>query len=424
MFSKYKRSDVTGLNYNIKKMTKILSPVCGDDSLAMFLMKGYNYSSPMARCLNVPIYDSDDSDITDDDLESEICQTCVFCARENIRHHKTKENEIPIIRRIRSPCRCFHECVAKDAENGKNFIMERFLRQKLDGFSPENHLLNQAGSSKRAASCELTSNDQATKIPRIISKDEIEKTRNLLKKEEIEIVEVGEASKAPSEVGPSPIPTSTHHPVQPVVVQCRSVAKTKPSNCHRMPQRVSVIQPTKIEDSSSRSSHSFVQRIRQSPAGSGRNSAQSSTYMPRVRPFPEHGTYSTESPTDISNAADTVIKVENTNHMEGYGNATMVLKQQPQYHINHTVNHRASHAGHGDFRILNSLGSQMSSISGQLTHSGSDNTFYIKQPYPRQTQSCHVGQSQSTQQFAHQFINARMQPHEENGESSMSHNPN
>ena len=387
-------------------MTKVLSPVCGDDSLALFLMKGYNYSSPMARCVNVPIYDSDDS-ISDDELESEVCQTCVFCARENIRHHKTKTNEIPIIRRIRSPCRCFHECVAKDADNGKNYIMERFLRQKLDDFSPELKDSEQNQNNKRPGSPTSFDNNQNKKIPRIISEAEIETTRDELKKiqpkEEIEIVEVCEDPK-------------------PVVIECRSVASPIPAqptrlNCHRMPQRVSVIQPTKIEDKSSHSSHSYIPKMRQSPASvSGRNSTQSSSYVPRARHVPEQNPhFTTESPTDLM-AAETVIKVENTNHMEGYG-TTMVLKQPIQTQ-NYPVNlgPRRDH----NFGIISSLGSQMSSISGQC---GSENTFYIKQPYVSRPQpgSCHVNQSQTQSvQFGHQFINARMQPHEENGNYSNS----
>ena len=51
----------------LKKWTKKLSPVCGDETLATFLMKGYNYNSPMAIHTDVPIYDSDD-DISDNEL--------------------------------------------------------------------------------------------------------------------------------------------------------------------------------------------------------------------------------------------------------------------------------------------------------------------------------------------------------------------
>lgn len=96
----------------------------------------------MARNLQIPIYDSDD-EISDNDLgldsiifficsfnslhlslglhriylnpfiESNVCNECIFCTREGIRHHKNKPNEISLIRRVRSPCRCFHECVTE-----------------------------------------------------------------------------------------------------------------------------------------------------------------------------------------------------------------------------------------------------------------------------------------------------------------------
>ena len=46
-------------------------------------------------------------------IESNVCNECIFCTREGIRHHKNKPNEISLIRRVRSPCRCFHECVTE-----------------------------------------------------------------------------------------------------------------------------------------------------------------------------------------------------------------------------------------------------------------------------------------------------------------------
>ena len=51
----------------LRKLTQKLSPVCGDQTLATFLMKGYQYSSPMARHAEIPIFDSDD-DISDNEL--------------------------------------------------------------------------------------------------------------------------------------------------------------------------------------------------------------------------------------------------------------------------------------------------------------------------------------------------------------------
>ena len=51
----------------LKKLTKKFSPVCGDDTLAIFMMKGYNYQSPMSRNASVPIYDSEDS-VSDNEL--------------------------------------------------------------------------------------------------------------------------------------------------------------------------------------------------------------------------------------------------------------------------------------------------------------------------------------------------------------------
>lgn len=98
---------------NVDKYTKILSPVCGDDTLARILMTGYDYDSPMSRAIPVPVFALDD-DVKDDELQSEVCNGCIFCERELVRHHKTRENENPIIRQLRSPCRCFHECMADE----------------------------------------------------------------------------------------------------------------------------------------------------------------------------------------------------------------------------------------------------------------------------------------------------------------------
>ena len=134
----------------LRKLTQKLSPVCGDETLATFLMKGYQYNSPMARHAEVPIFDSDD-DISDNELgkspledvlwktslsyklinvsfcnytinlEPNVCESCLFCQRDGVRHHKDKTNEIKLIRRVRSPCRCFHTCI----QEGMGFRLKR-----------------------------------------------------------------------------------------------------------------------------------------------------------------------------------------------------------------------------------------------------------------------------------------------------------
>ena len=43
--------------------------------------------------------------------EPNVCDSCLFCSRDGVRHHKDKKNENRLIRRVRSPCRCYHTCI-------------------------------------------------------------------------------------------------------------------------------------------------------------------------------------------------------------------------------------------------------------------------------------------------------------------------
>ncbi|CAG5108341.1 Oidioi.mRNA.OKI2018_I69.chr1.g3749.t1.cds [Oikopleura dioica] len=96
------------INEAVSRFTTLLSPVVKDETLARFLVVGYKFSSPMARAIEVPVLECND-DINDDDLESDICNECVFCERDQVRHHRTKKNEHTLMRALRSPCRCSHE---------------------------------------------------------------------------------------------------------------------------------------------------------------------------------------------------------------------------------------------------------------------------------------------------------------------------
>ncbi|CBY42410.1 unnamed protein product [Oikopleura dioica] len=96
------------INDAVTQFTNLLSPVVKDETLARFLVVGYKFSSPMARAIEVPVLECND-DINDDDLESDICNECVFCERDQVRHHRTKTNELSLMRALRSPCRCSHE---------------------------------------------------------------------------------------------------------------------------------------------------------------------------------------------------------------------------------------------------------------------------------------------------------------------------
>ena len=42
-----------------------------------------------------------DDGIKDDDLESHICNECIFCEREKVRHHKTRQDEHTFVRQLR-----------------------------------------------------------------------------------------------------------------------------------------------------------------------------------------------------------------------------------------------------------------------------------------------------------------------------------
>lgn len=128
----------------VQTFTKILSPVCGDDTLARLLMTGYNYPSPMSRQIRVPVLTVEDEP-AESDLESEICHECMFCERERVRHHKARDDEHVIMRQLRSPCRCFHECANANDEDvndqkGKNYIMERFFAVQEDDQKPDDKM--------------------------------------------------------------------------------------------------------------------------------------------------------------------------------------------------------------------------------------------------------------------------------------------
>ena len=71
----------------------------------------------------------------------------------------------------------------ENEENGKNFIMERFLRQKLDDFSPDLKYTEELKTGARSPIADEEDGDQdepPAKLPRIISNEEITKTREKL----------------------------------------------------------------------------------------------------------------------------------------------------------------------------------------------------------------------------------------------------
>ena len=73
--------------------------------------------------------------------------------------------------------------VKENEENGKNFIMERFLRQKLDDFSPDLKYTEELKTGARSPVADEEDGDQEeppAKLPRIISNEEITKTREKL----------------------------------------------------------------------------------------------------------------------------------------------------------------------------------------------------------------------------------------------------
>ena len=347
----------------------------------------------------------------------------------------------------------------ENEENGKNFIMERFLRQKLDDFSPDLKYTEELKTGARSPIADEEDGDQdepPAKLPRIISNEEITKTREKLtvnspvavqkpikveerplervavnqkpvesmkstsaekpviqnqikpKEEQIEIVEIS-ADQSESAPKPSLVEQIKRHSCHPTGIR---------PGLTKAPLRVSVIQPTKASITSSSPpldgagsprigggarTQSLLDMYPIRHLG-GRSSSHHHQHMAANSPMVHHQTGFQAVQTGSNQIRPTV---SNANQpMSAFGitaaDQTVIKVENPNqleaYGIrpNHPYVQNAfgpgASAGSGRSSGLGSNSVSASSISQFSGHDG--RSFYIKQPYTQST--CHgapVGRS-------------------------------
>ena len=356
-------------------------------------------------------------------------------------------------------CQNMCKTVKENEENGKNFIMERFLRQKLDDFSPDLKYTEELKTGARSPIADEEDGDQdepPAKLPRIISNEEITKTREKLtvnspvavqkpikveekplervavnqkpvesmkstsaekpviqnqikpKEEQIEIVEIS-ADQSESAPKPSLVEQIKRHSCHPTGIR-PGLAKA--------PLRVSVIQPTKASITSSSPPLDGAGSPRISGGArtqslldmypirhlGGRSSSHHHQHMAANSPMVHHQTGFQAVQTGSNQIRPTV---SNANQpMSAFGitaaDQTVIKVENPNqleaYGIrpNHPYVQNAfgpgASAGSGRSSGLGSNSVSASSISQFSGHDG--RSFYIKQPYTQST--CHgapVGRS-------------------------------
>ena len=347
----------------------------------------------------------------------------------------------------------------ENEENGKNFIMERFLRQKLDDFSPDLKYTEELKTGARSPIADEEDgdhNEPPAKLPRIISNEEITKTREKLtvnspvavqkpikveerplervavnqkpvesmkstsaekpviqnqikpKEEQIEIVEIS-ADQSESAPKPSLVEQIKRHSCHPTGIR---------PGLTKAPLRVSVIQPTKASITSSSPpldgagsprigggarTQSLLDMYPIRHLG-GRSSSHHHQHMAANSPMVHHQTGFQAVQTGSNQIRPTV---SNANQpMSAFGitaaDQTVIKVENPNqleaYGIrpNHPYVQNAfgpgASAGSGRSSGLGSNSVSASSISQFSGHDG--RSFYIKQPYTQST--CHgapVGRS-------------------------------
>ena len=348
--------------------------------------------------------------------------------------------------------------VKENEENGKNFIMERFLRQKLDDFSPDLKYTEELKTGARSPIADEEDGDQdepPAKLPRIISNDEITKTREKLtvnspvavqkpikveerplervavnqkpvesmkstsaekpviqnqikpKEEQIEIVEIS-ADQSESVPKPSLVEQIKRHSCHPTGIR---------PGLTKAPLRVSVIQPTKASITSSSPPLDGAGSPRVGGGGrtqslldmypirhlGSRSSTHHHQHMAANTPMVHHQTGFQA----VQNGSNQIRPtVSNAQPIGAFGitaaDQTVIKVENPNqleaYGIrpNHPYVQNAFGLGAGGGSGRSSgLGSNSVSASSISQFSGHDGrSFYIKQPYTQST--CHgapVGRS-------------------------------
>jgi len=379
----------------VAKFTEILSPVCGDDSLALLLMSGYKYASPMSRHIRVPVLGPENW--YEDELESEICQECIFCQREKVRHHKVKKDESFLVRQLRSPCRCFHECIPNedkaehDEPDGKKYILERFLADKPSE-SPEFKVEND-------------DTEEQFRIEEEVADDN----------ESVEVIDVQEKNKANTEIIQIMNVESETIPI--LTGEAKHSSENRKRVCHsehstkHPAKRISVITPNASTDTCSAVGTSAT-RCSTPSAIYPRYQLAVSSKTPLSMESTTNSQYNHQIQSRIFSKVsshDSVVKIENPNNMEAYGIAPANL--YPYGASGSTASSRSTYTLPPTGQESRSF---MSSRSHQMCHYGvqpHQQQVYTQEDVNRMLAPAHPPRiSACIERLAHRFKTSRSRP--------------
>ena len=294
--------------------------------------------------------------------------------------------------------------------------MERFLRQKLDDFSPLDEETTGPIKEKRQHE-DVKEDEPVEKLPRLATEADISNKRKEIKEKsksssstaELEVVDV-QTTKSPEQIEIVRVsPAKIEPPKEEFVPQVTQQRKSCHGDMHikRPPMRVSVIQPTGRSITSGQSSDYMYHRppsmISSTTPSEKLILQQYKNIMPQVSsqtPGPSRLPYSQSGNETVT------VKVENTQPDE----TPRIYIRQPQY--TPSLQSGSSGGVPQHFRVANN--SQGASWSSQFSSMGSQppNELLIKQPY---SGSCHSRTQMNRLQVPHYPV----PPHEQNGKNQI-----
>ena len=293
--------------------------------------------------------------------------------------------------------------------------MERFLRQKLDDFSPLEDTTEPIKIKRQHE--DVKEDEPVEKLPRLATEADISEKRKEIKEKsksssstaELEVVDV-QTTKSSEQIEIVRVsPAKIEPPKEEFVPQVTQPRKSCHGDMHikRPPMRVSVIQPTGRSITSGQSSDYLYQRppsmISSTTPSEKLILQQYKNIMPQSQtaPGPSRG-----HPYSQSGNETVTVKVENTQADE----TPRVYVRQPQYPP--SLQSGSSGGVPQQFRVANN--SQGASWSSQFSSMGSQppNELLIKQPY---SGSCH----NRTQVNRLQVPHFPVAPHEQNGKNQI-----
>ena len=300
--------------------------------------------------------------------------------------------------------------------------MERFLRQKLDDFSPElNDEAVVESKVKRPHEEELVASEPLEKLPRLATSSDIDEKRKEIKAKskssntsttELEVVDIRTNSKSPEpieivRVSPAKIEPIHQPPKEEFVPRIQQQRKSCHTDMHikRPPMRVSVIQPTgrSVVSSNQSGSDHFIHH-QQRAHSHGRPPSMISSTTPSEKLILQQYKQmmvpnQLGSPYHQSGNETVTVKVENQSDDHRY--------VRPQYTPSLQSGSSGGHNNVHQFRTVNN--SQGASWSSQFSSLGSQppSELMIKQPY---SGSCH-NRAQMNRLQVPQFT---VPPHEQN----------